>query len=118
RSLELTIRWAERCKKATENFKLRQSSRAGYRVPETELRSEVVAAAVLSGRPPAPLPPETAAATTRQLVFGIVQGATFEELRKESAQALVEIGFDGYAVGGVSVGEPEREMIGAVDASI
>src|SRR5947209_6386961 len=44
RSLELTIRWAERCKKATENFKLRQSSRAGYRVPETELGSEVVAA--------------------------------------------------------------------------
>ena len=53
----------------------------------------------------------------RQLLFGIVQGATFGELRKQSAQALVEIGFDGYAIGGVSVGEPEEEMMRAVEAS-
>ena len=52
-----------------------------------------------------------------RLVFGIVQGATFEDLRKESAQALVEMKFDGYAIGGVSVGEPEEEMIRAVEAS-
>jgi queuine tRNA-ribosyltransferase len=52
-----------------------------------------------------------------QILFGIVQGATFEELRRESAQALVEIGFDGYAIGGVSVGEPEEEMMRAVEAS-
>jgi queuine tRNA-ribosyltransferase len=45
--------------------------------------------------------------TQRQLLFGIVQGATYEDLRKESAEQLVEIGFDGYAVGGVSVGEPK-----------
>jgi queuine tRNA-ribosyltransferase len=53
----------------------------------------------------------------RQLVFGIVQGATFDELRKQSAQAIVEIGFDGYAIGGVSVGEPEEEMMRAIEAS-
>jgi queuine tRNA-ribosyltransferase len=53
----------------------------------------------------------------RQLVFGIVQGATFDDLRKQSAQALVEIGFDGYAIGGVSVGEPEEEMMRAVESS-
>ncbi|HEU5246289.1 MAG TPA: tRNA guanosine(34) transglycosylase Tgt [Candidatus Udaeobacter sp.] len=58
--------------------------------------------------------------TTKQeladsMLFGIVQGATFEELRKESAQAIVHIGFDGYAIGGVSVGEPEEEMMRAVD---
>jgi queuine tRNA-ribosyltransferase len=53
----------------------------------------------------------------RQLVFGIVQGATFDELRKQSAQAIVEIGFDGYAIGGVSVGEPEEEMLRAIEAS-
>src|SRR3954467_10757004 len=41
---------------------------------------------------------------TPGLKFGIVQGATFPELRRESAEALVQIGFDGYAVGGVSVG--------------
>ena len=52
-----------------------------------------------------------------RLIFGIVQGATFEDLRAESAQALVEMKFDGYAIGGMSVGEPEEEMIRAVEAS-
>ncbi|MEP7070823.1 MAG: tRNA guanosine(34) transglycosylase Tgt [Verrucomicrobiota bacterium] len=52
-----------------------------------------------------------------QLVFGIVQGATFPALRRQSAEALVEIGFDGYAIGGVSVGEPEEEMMRAAEAS-
>jgi queuine tRNA-ribosyltransferase len=46
-----------------------------------------------------------------------VQGATFPELRKQSAQASVKIGFDGYAIGGVSVGEPEEEMMCAVESS-
>ena len=46
-----------------------------------------------------------------------MQGATFDELRKKSTQALVEIGFDGYAIGGVSVGEPEEEMMRAVESS-
>ncbi|MGI8820596.1 MAG: tRNA guanosine(34) transglycosylase Tgt [Chthoniobacterales bacterium] len=52
-----------------------------------------------------------------QLVFGIVQGATFPDLRRVSAEATVEIGFDGYAIGGVSVGEPEPEMMLAVEHS-
>ena len=41
-----------------------------------------------------------------QAQFGIVQGSTFPELRRESVEATVEIGFEGYAVGGLSVGEP------------
>src|SRR3954465_3698742 len=49
-------------------------------------------------------------ADTPNQKFGIVQGATFADLRRESAEALVQMGFDGYAVGGVSVGEPESEM--------
>jgi queuine tRNA-ribosyltransferase len=53
----------------------------------------------------------------RQLLFGIVQGATFEDLRKQSAQAIVDLDFDGYAIGGVSVGEPEEEMFRAVESS-
>lgn len=53
----------------------------------------------------------------RQLLFGIIQGATFDDLRKESAQAIVDLAFDGYAVGGVSVGEPEEEMMRAVEAA-
>jgi queuine tRNA-ribosyltransferase len=56
-------------------------------------------------------------ADTPNQKFGIVQGATFADLRRESAEALVQIGFDGYAVGGVSVGEPETEMMAAVEAS-
>jgi queuine tRNA-ribosyltransferase len=46
-----------------------------------------------------------------------VQGATFPALRRQSAEALVEIGFDGFAIGGVSVGEPEEEMMRAIEAS-
>lgn len=44
----------------------------------------------------------------KQLLFGIVQGATYEDLRQECAEYLIEIGFDGYALGGVSVGEPKN----------
>jgi queuine tRNA-ribosyltransferase len=54
---------------------------------------------------------------TPGLKFGIVQGATFADLRRQSAEALTQIGFDGYAVGGVSVGEPEHEMMAAVESS-
>ena len=52
-----------------------------------------------------------------RLVFGIVQGATFQDLREASARGSVEIGFDGYAIGGVSVGEPEEKMMESVEWS-
>jgi queuine tRNA-ribosyltransferase len=81
RSLEMTHRWAKRCKVAGED--------AAHR----------------------------AAATVRQMIFGIVQGGTFEDLRRSSAQALAAMEFDGYAIGGVSVGEPEPEMMQAVEWS-
>ena len=91
RSLEMTTRWAARCKRA-----------------------------VVAGVSPAKI--EGAAGTVattehRQLLFGIVQGATFDDLRKASAQAIVDLDFDGYAIGGVSVGESEEEMIRAVESS-
>ena len=89
RSAELTARWAQRCKRAVE---------AG--VSPASLNNAASAAAT----------------TANPLLFGIVQGATFPELRKQSALALVEIGFDGYAIGGVSVGEPEEEMMRAVES--
>jgi queuine tRNA-ribosyltransferase len=44
-------------------------------------------------------------------LFGIVQGGMFEPLRQESLDALVEMDFPGYAVGGVSVGEPKDDML-------
>jgi len=50
--------------------------------------------------------------------FGIVQGSIYADLREQSARELVELGFDGYAVGGVSVGEPEEEMFRAIDNAI
>jgi len=46
----------------------------------------------------------------RQLLFGIVQGSVYPDLRERCARELVAIGFDGYAIGGVSVGEPPAEM--------
>jgi queuine tRNA-ribosyltransferase len=90
-SAQMTTRWAKRCREAVE---------AG--VSPAKLRNAAGTAA-------------TADEKKRQLIFGIVQGGTFERLRKESAQAIVDLDFDGYAVGGVSVGEPEDEMMGAVE---
>jgi queuine tRNA-ribosyltransferase len=51
-----------------------------------------------------------AARNEGQALFGIVQGGMFKDLRKRSMEDIVNIGFDGYAVGGVSVGEPKEEM--------
>ncbi|RMG72247.1 MAG: tRNA guanosine(34) transglycosylase Tgt [Nitrospirae bacterium] len=45
-----------------------------------------------------------------QALFGIIQGSIYRDLRKRSLEDLLEIGFDGYAVGGLSVGEPKQEM--------
>jgi len=95
RSLEMTLRWAERCKAISET---------GLRIPE---RNDEQGHSELS----AICNPQS------QMVFGIVQGATFEDLRRSSAQALAAMDFDGYAIGGVSVGEPEEEMMQAVEWS-
>ena len=48
-------------------------------------------------------------------IFGIVQGADFRDLREQSARELIEIGFDGYAVGGLAVGEPQEVMFEVLD---
>ncbi|MCL7422718.1 MAG: tRNA guanosine(34) transglycosylase Tgt [Methylobacter sp.] len=48
-------------------------------------------------------------------LFGIVQGGMYEHLRQESIDGLVDIGFDGYAIGGLSVGEPKEEMMNTLD---
>jgi queuine tRNA-ribosyltransferase len=49
-------------------------------------------------------------------LFGIVQGGMYEHLRQESIAGLTDIGFDGYAIGGLSVGEPKDEMMATLDA--
>jgi queuine tRNA-ribosyltransferase len=50
-----------------------------------------------------------------QKLFGIVQGSVYKELRLRSAEELAKIGFEGYAVGGLSVGEPEESMYECLD---
>ncbi len=57
-------------------------------------------------------------AAERQCQFGIVQGGADEALRLESAERTTEIGFDGYAVGGLSVGETRPQMLAALDACV
>lgn len=54
----------------------------------------------------------------RQALFAIVQGGVFEDLRQKSAAALTEIGFDGYAIGGLSVGEPKELMYNSLDQTV
>jgi queuine tRNA-ribosyltransferase len=90
RSTEMTTRWAKRCK----DWKRRNRETQNGRVSDS---------------PSGPF--------AHSLLFGIVQGATFDDLRKSSAQAIVDLGFDGYAIGGVSVGEPEEDMMRSVEAS-
>jgi len=84
-SMELTHRWAKRCKE-----RLGQGS--GVRGQEEKNK----------------LAP---------LLFGIIQGGMFHDLRKESAEAITEIGFDGYAIGGLSVGEDKMLMYEMIDAA-
>jgi len=77
KSLELTTRWAKRCKDFVNDYIKNNPEKYS------------------NGEP---------------LLFAIVQGSVYEDLRKVSAKQLVEIGFDGYAIGGVAVGEPREKM--------
>jgi len=63
---------------------------------------------------------ERVSATTSQYdhkqdLFGIVQGVVYEKIRRESAQRLMDLGFSGYAIGGLSVGEPSEQMYAMVE---
>jgi queuine tRNA-ribosyltransferase len=89
-SAELTTRWAKRC----QEWKRSNSETAKSGLADSPVRR-----------------------FADSMLFGIVQGGTFEDLRCASAQAIVELHFDGYAIGGVSVGEPEEEMMRAVESA-
>ena len=56
--------------------------------------------------------------TGKQALFGIIQGGTFSELRKQSAYELLELEFPGYALGGLSVGEPAKEMYEMLECTV
>ena len=142
RSAEMTTRWAKRCKEWKAENAQRRTSNAQRSMTEAveagSPRDESVRLAdILPGRSrraagtaatteatepinyqPLVAPKQREGGSTiDQLLFGIIQGATFHDLRKASAQAIVDLEFDGYAIGGISVGEPEEEMIRAVEAS-
>ena len=57
-------------------------------------------------------------APTGQLLFGILQGSVYPDLRRECAERMIEIGFPGYALGGLSVGEPKDEMAAVLEATV
>jgi len=100
-SMELTLRWAARSKKHFEEHK--------YEVPWKSEKLEPRTGNWIM----APTPP---AAT--QSLFGIVQGGMDLALRKESAERTVEIGFPGYAIGGLSVGESRKVTREVVESTI
>ncbi len=96
-SLDRTLRWAKRSR---DHFEAHKQERPWGRDQSSEIRAQESS---FEGRTPS--------------LFGIVQGGMFPDLRRESAERLVEMDFPGYAIGGLSVGEPReltREMIATV----
>lgn len=93
-SLDLTVRWAARSKTRFDRLQA-EGMDTGYKIPPADADG-----ADLSGK---------------QSLFGIIQGAGHLELRKESLERTVEIGFDGYAIGGLSVGEEKSVMYDVLD---
>jgi queuine tRNA-ribosyltransferase len=98
-SMELTLRWAARCK---NYFEEHRDEVPWVQAEAAELRS---ARRTRASAPTRSSPMLTAT----QALFGIVQGGMDRGLRRESAERTIDIGFPGYAIGGLSVGEP-REL--------
>ncbi len=92
RSLALTNRWAKRSKQNFERLKV-EGSRLKVFASSLEPRAS-------------------------SLLFGIVQGSTYPDLRRRAAGELVAMDFDGYSIGGLSVGEPKELMFEMIDSCI
>lgn len=101
-SLEMTARWAARSKKRFDELQAEPPALAGGGSDPSwgALPLAHASGSALSGQ---------------QALFGIIQGAGHRELRKESLDRTVEIGFDGYAIGGLSVGEEKQVMYDVVE---
>ena len=119
-SLKLTIRWAKRSKERFDELQEAEppASAGGknsitFDVPDS---LEIAAANSSIGKLDSTsevVPPADAggsALSGRQALFGIIQGAGHLDLRKESLEKTVDVGFDGYAIGGLSVGEEKSVM--------
>jgi queuine tRNA-ribosyltransferase len=118
KSLKMTTRWAERCKIYFEKSQVKKSQIPNLKF-QINLKSQISNLKQI---------PNSKSQNTNfkqitdsklqipnSLLFGIAQGGTYKDLREESAKQLLNIGFDGYAIGGVSVGEPSEKMFQAVD---
>lgn len=110
-SMRLSLRWAERSKSAHERL-------ANLSVAEAMMMpggDETATQTVQTGADEAGADETDDAAASKPLqrnaLFGIIQGGMYENLRDESLQGLTDIGFDGYAIGGLSVGEPKDDML-------
>ena len=134
-SMELTLRWAERSKRYFEAHKNEvpwAKHHVGAGVPTClgELELAEVKRNKAGQTNSEQTKPEhaaelrsagqvgTPAATETQVLFGIVQGAMDRMLRRESAERTIEIGFPGYAIGGLSVGEPRALTREVVEATL
>jgi queuine tRNA-ribosyltransferase len=115
-SMELTLRWAERSKKYFEEHKQEVPWRTvvsgqGSVISENQKRETGNCAQTDHW-------PLTTDHCLTQSLFGIVQGGMDLTLRKESAERTVEIGFPGYAIGGLSVGEPRERTREIIEATL
>ncbi len=102
RAVKRTTDWALRCKKYFEK-KTKSSPALLYQKEGGELNSSLSRKGRLEG-------------ISRPLLFGIVQGGIYKDLRQRSAKELLAIGFDGYAIGGVAVGEPRKYLKTVLEA--
>jgi queuine tRNA-ribosyltransferase len=116
-SMELTLRWSERSKKYFEEHEHEVPwdqlpvASTQYPVTPMNLKTEIG-----DGRRTGNW--VLGADNCTQSLFGIVQGGMELDLRKESAERTVEIGFPGYAIGGLSVGEPRERTREVVEATL
>jgi queuine tRNA-ribosyltransferase len=118
-SMRLSMRWAERSKAAFEKFPSPQGGEGGRRPgggmeqefsPSRSTKDIPSGMSKSSGLPPL--------GGGKRLLFGIVQGSVYPKLREESAEALKQIGFDGYAIGGLAVGEGQKVMFDVLDVTM
>ena len=111
-SMELTLRWAERSKKYFEAHKQEVPWGSDQRVVKASTQQGPRRRVAGNDNP------WGEEATCTQALFGIVQGGMELDLRKESAERTVEIGFPGYAIGGLSVGEARERTFEVVATTI
>lgn len=109
KSMELSLRWAQRSRDAFDIYQqLSIAEVMGNVNPSTSSgRTEMTSTAETVRVEPV----ETRQAPTGNALFGIIQGGMYEDLRDISLNALKALNFDGYAIGGLSVGEPKEDML-------